>query len=79
MTKNIVLVTQEQNWEQDGGEHDPEAWTVLDADYVALQKMESNDPDENDFYDIQEILKRSTPITEFPVMIDAVMNIWFVH
>lgn len=79
MTKNIVLVTQEENWQDDGGSHNPIALTVSEEDYLLLRQLEKKDPDEVAWEVIDNILDRSTKIDKFPIMIDGLFNIWYKY
>lgn len=77
MTKTVVIVMQEQNWEDDGGAHDPFVVTISNEDYQELKGiniMERSGQHE-DLYDrVWDSIVRDP---QFPMQIDDVLNIWY--
>ena len=76
MTKTVVLTTQHENWDDDGGDHDCFAITVEDADFIKLKKLSEDVCDEGDFADI---IIRAIPKTpeDYPLLIDGIFTIWY--
>jgi hypothetical protein len=68
--KNIVINVQEENWQDDGGAHDPFAITVTEEDYQFLKSDGVKSDDE-----IEVILDRS-PYVDLPAQIDDVFVVW---
>ena len=77
-TMLIVATVQDENWEDDGGDHDAFLLIVSVTDFHLLKKMsEDGDPIPRDDWDT--IRDRSTfpsPIPKFPLSIDGLFNIW---
>ena len=77
MTKTVVIVMQEQNWEDDGGAHDPFVVTISDEDYEELKGVDimERSGQHEDLYD--RVWKSIVADPQFPMQIDDVLNIWY--
>jgi hypothetical protein len=73
---NVVVVMQEENWQDDGGEHDPILVTVNDSELKVLQDAESSVVGTDLNYEIRSILERA-PAPSLPCELTAVFNIWY--
>ena len=82
--KNVVVTRQEENWQDDGGSHNPGMSTISDEDFdwmVKLTKdfangvMEGN-ISSDDEEKIGEILCAG-PDVKLPATIDGVFNFWY--
>jgi hypothetical protein len=70
--KTIVCSLQEQNWEDDGGDHDPFVVQVSDTEFADLTK----DDEIVDSAVADDLRDRGIPLTA-PVTIDWVGTIWY--
>lgn len=73
--KTLVISLQEQNWEDDGGDHDPFITQLNDADYAELQKGEVLSSEST----LVETLRKNTIVEVFPMTIDAVETVWISY
>ena len=76
MTKTVVIVMQEQNWEDDGGSHDPFVVTISDEDYEelrAVSMLERSGAHE----ELYERMNAGMIDPTYPLQIDDVLNIWY--
>lgn len=81
--KLVVIVQQEENWEDDGGAHDPVLVQVSDEDLAFLQGIS---PEGDDYYvvtdaeneRVNQIIEHGlVPEWRFPCEIHGVFNIWW--
>lgn len=68
--KTIVLTLQED----DGGAHNCFAIGVTDDQFKEIERLSQDVCDDDD---IQAIVSRATIFTDFPMMVDAIFNIWY--
>lgn len=80
VTKTVVVTIQHNNWEDDGGDHDPSVYEVDDSLYQDLVHM-SREHASNSYDDVEDLGERlekcvvTTP--KYPMSIDGVFNIWY--
>jgi hypothetical protein len=74
--KIIVVVVQQENWEDDGGDHDPNIFEVDDADFDWVAKLHDK-VTSGDMVDKFYTAARQIPVGIFPMQIDGVFNIWW--
>lgn len=75
MSKNVVVVMQQSNWEDSGGDHDPILITVDDQMFEELETCANSiEPFCSD--SIREaVFECERP--SLPCTLDAVFNIWY--
>jgi hypothetical protein len=76
--KNVVITLQEENWEDDGGDHDPSLVTISDDEFAQLQiEHEAGDTVSSNRND--EILKMidTAPSPALPCEMHGVFGIWY--
>ena len=76
MTKTVVIVMQEQNWEDDGGSHNPFVVTISDEDYEELRKVELLEQS-GAHEELYERMNAGMIDPTYPLQIDDVLNIWY--
>ena len=76
MTKTVVIVMQEQNWEDDGGAHDPFVVTISDEDYEELRQIELLERS-GAHEELYERMNDGMIDPTYPLQIDDVLNIWY--
>jgi hypothetical protein len=82
--KTIVVTLQHENWEDDGGEHDPFVTSVNDYDYKALMecntlKMSDDEGDDSDEAKLIERLREGAFEPVYPLQVDNVFTIWYEY
>lgn len=73
--KHVVIVQQEENWEDDGGSHDPWVAEVSDEQLAVLDKLDRKrgiSVEERDW-----VLALPTASVTFPCEIHGVFNFWY--
>lgn len=80
--KTAVVVLQHENWEDDGGDHDPRLVTIADPDFAFLASLaETDDADariaERSEMDRVRAILAAAATPGLPCQLDAVFNIWF--
>lgn len=78
--KTLVVSFQHENWEDDGGEHDPEIIQISDEDFVMLDSidvLDRGDADQEELYN--RLLSSIIREPEFPLQIDYAMTVWFSY
>ncbi len=73
--KNVVVSFQHENWEDDGGDHDPKLYSVSDEMFDRLEKLEGMDEVYSE--DFEDIVLSPSP--ELPCTLDGVFNIWYKY
>jgi mannitol/fructose-specific phosphotransferase system IIA component len=76
MTKTVVIVMQEQNWEDDGGSHDPFVVTISDEDYEELRAVDMLERS-GAHEELYERMNAGMIDPTYPLQIDDVLNIWY--
>lgn len=74
--KTVVMVMQEQNWEDDGGAHDPFVVQLSDEDYQELKSigiLEKSGAHE----ELYDRVWNGIIEAKFPLQIDDVLNVWY--
>lgn len=78
-TYNVIVVFQEADWQDDGGDHDPIARTVDQKTLQKLQNMASTPcVNTSDVWELGKELT-SSPEPQFPCTIHQMFNIWHTH
>jgi hypothetical protein len=82
--KTIVVTLQHENWEDDGGDHDPFVTSVNDRDYKALVgcdtlKMYDDEGDDSDHATLVNRLREGAFDPVYPLRIDNVFTIWYEY
>lgn len=79
----VVIVTQEENWQDDGGAHDPGVWRVNKETFERLKVIDpvSESPAEIISYEeMEKLFEDAMPAgKEFPMTIDGVFNVWYSY
>lgn len=73
--KTLVISLQEENWGDDGGDHDPFITQLNDADYAELQKGEVLSSESA----LVKTLNKNKVAQVFPMTIDAVETVWITY
>ena len=76
-TYNVVVVRQQENWEDDGGSHDPILLTVTEDVFTELERLEAADAEPMNIDFVAKLL--SGPDLTCPCQLDGVFNIWWTH
>jgi hypothetical protein len=76
--KTVVIVQQNDNWEDDGGDHDPLLISLSDADFITIKTWhDTGEPISDSDHDrLGLMLAAGTPCT-CPCNLDGVFNIWW--
>jgi hypothetical protein len=82
--KTIVVSLQHENWEDDGGDHDPFVTQIDDNDYSALVesdilKIYDDDGNDSDHATLIERLRAGKCEPFYPLRIDNVFTIWYEY
>lgn len=86
-TKNVVVVMQQENWEDDGGDHDPVLFQVSDKDFDFLETLRQQVSDSATVDQVFSIgrdavnsiltMMQASPDVRAPCMVDAMFNFWY--
>lgn len=75
--KRVVIVMQEENWEDDGGDHDPDLIKVSDKDFDRLVELHNKGTINGDEHDeVRAIISTGQTQWEFPCEIHRIFNFW---
>ena len=77
--KNVVVVRQESNWEDDGGDHDPCLITVSDVDFAFLEECANGDEADSDTMETVDAIVAAAKRPALPTQVDGVFNIWHCY
>lgn len=74
---NVVVVMQEENWEDDGGAHDPALISLTPAEFLRFQAAaEASSAIDSDEADALEAIIHNAACPSLPCTVHAVLNIW---
>jgi len=74
--RNVVITLQHENWEDDGGDHDPHLVTISKAQFDALEAASTGRTIGGDEADAVRDLIRNAPSPSLPCTLHAVFNFW---
>lgn len=77
--KTIVYNLQHENWEDDGGDHDPVILEIEDSEYEEIVMAGVLESDTPLFEKLSAARRDDAQSVTFPIQVDDVMTIWFTY
>lgn len=75
--RHVVIVLQHENWEDDGGDHDPVLITLTKAQFDVLEAAHTGRVIDDTEVDALRDLIHAAPVPALPCTIHAVFNFWY--